>query len=70
VVGSGAFVEAEARGRDEAMAREGMCPGCRRPGFLGQGIDREGGRVGSCLCRHCWAIWWYTLGARRHWRGN
>lgn len=67
---NGIFTEAEAVGKWEAMAREGICPSCRRTGFIGYGQDvgEVGGMVGVCLCKHCWTTWWYILAARRYWR--
>jgi len=78
MIGARKLAEVIAENQDEAMAREGMCPACRAPGFLGVGaplkeqggvefVDVEHAEKGSMLCRFCWVIWWYPLAARRHW---
>jgi hypothetical protein len=60
-------------GRAEAMAREGMCPACRRGGFMGHGLMVTGERpedleeCGTCLCPRCMTVWQYTLAARHRW---
>lgn len=54
----------------EGDAREGLCPGCGEPGFLGNGVDQDGNPLGSCLCKGCMTVWQYPLAARRHWKDN
>jgi len=61
------FREYVVKRKPEMMAREGICPECNKPGFMGLFVDENGIHMGTCLCKWCWAIWKYFYAARRHW---